>query len=201
MRPIPLTLAACLAPAAVFAQAICPAEEDLEKGIRFDVAGGEYETFQRTGDDIITSRYYFDAQSGLRSLLAKGMYLVETVDFEDGSLLTDTRTTYSYPLKPAEMPDVAAGLTWNTAAVTLGPDGLGQEAQTYSFGDERTIVIGACSFRMIPVTIRYPAQDSGDAGDVDTIHYLLDVGVGYLAAASGPDFNDTYDYIGVSLLP
>ncbi len=180
------------------AMAACPTAEDLTDGIRFDVVGGDWEVFKRLNSNAIEARYFFGAGSGVRNLLAQGLYLVEFADFEDNDILHSTRVTYSFPLSLGDMPVPQENGGWNTKAVAFSlEDGFYTETHVYTFGTERTKVFGACSYKMLPIEIRYPI-DGEDTGDVDVIHWLPELGIGYLAASKGEDYHDTYDYISIS---
>lgn len=182
------------------ALAVCPRATDLDHGIGFDIAGGEQEEFRRTGDHMIESRYYFDAESGARNLLAQGVYLVEVVDLEHDRPVPATRATYSYPLQPDQMPVPVPGARWDTGVVILSSEGISSETQVYTFGEMTRISFGDCTYDMMPIQIGYRAG-SESSEQVDLIHWLPELGISYLAGSVIDGQEDTYDYIAVYRLP
>ena len=156
-----------------------------------------YDAPATSSDTMVEARYHFDETDGLRNLLAKGLYLAEVIDFSGDTLDPATRLTYSYPMDFAEMPLPTPGGNWNTGATVLGSDGMNVENQVYSFGQFTTLTIGACSYQMMPIEIRYPVQEE-DTEAVDTLHWLPDLGLSYLAGSQQGQEVDRYDYVGIS---
>jgi hypothetical protein len=177
----------------------CPTAADLDTGIRFDLASDEWEVFTRTADGLVQADFHYGDGEGTRVVLAKGLYLLQIVDFDGQGQIADTRQNFSYPLRPAEMPDPQPQGGWSVTAAILGPDGLSEEAQVYRFGDWTQQTYGACSYEMMPITIDYPVTGD-DTVSRDFIHWLPELGLSYLAGFEDSEGRESYDYIGVRVL-
>ena len=188
-----LAPALLLAATASAAAAQCPTVTDMAAGVQFETSAGEHETFRQTNPTLVEALLDFGAGDASRTLLAKGIYLLEVVDIHDGVPQGDTRTTFSYPVGHAEMPDPAPGGTWSVTAATLHDGRIDSEAQDYSFGAIDSRDYGGCSYAMMEITIRYPNED--DPLRRDVLHYLPDLGLSYLAEYHDKDGSDVYDYI------
>jgi hypothetical protein len=178
------------------AHAACPTAADLDGGIRFDLASEEWEVFIRTGDGLVQADFFYDDGQGSRVLLAKGIYLLQVVDFEPSGLIPDTRQNFSYPLRPSEMPDPVPGGGWSVKAAVLGPEGLTEEVQVYSFGEIVPHTFGACTYDRMEITIEYPAEGE-ETVSRDFIHWLPELGVSFLAGYEDEQGREMYDYIAV----
>lgn len=181
------------------AYADCPTRADLATGIRFEVATGEWEVFRQISDAIIQATYFYEPGEATQVLLGQGVYILQIIERENDALVPSSRQTFSYPLQPADMPDPSDGGGWNVDAAVLSDEGLSREIQIYEFGAPQQQVFGECAFQMIPITYRYRLADT-DSFDTDTLHYLPELGISYLAASQGVDFNETYEYIAVQAL-
>jgi len=180
-----------LLPGAVLAQTVCPTADDLDSGIRFTLATGETEIFRRHESGLIEG--LFDVGSGevLRNLLGKGVYLLEASVLKDGVIDPASRLTYSYPLPPDSLPLPQPGGGWSVSVTLLEGTALSTEAQDYRFGAATVQGFGACSYAMIPITVRYPGVEGGQR---DVVHYLPDLGISYLAEYHDSETNDIYVY-------
>lgn len=180
------------------AQDACPTIDDLAGGIRFETATGEIETFRRYSDDIVESYYAYSPDEGVRSMLVRGLYLVEVMEMADGKMLPGSRTTYSFPMAADALPQPEPGTTWSVTLARLDSAGLASEQQDYVFGPAQTRTYGGCAYQMIPVEIAYP--DDPDPELRDILHYLPELGLSYVAAFKDSNGSDTYDYIGIERL-
>lgn len=192
-----LALSLCFVSGGAFA---CPTAQDLERGIRFDLASAEWEVFTRTSDGLVQSDFHYGDGAGTRLLLAKGLYLLQIVDFDAQGVLSDTRQSFSYPLRPSEMPDPQPGGGWSVKAAVLGPEGLTEEVQVYDFGEMSQQTYGACTYAMMPITITY-SVDGNQTMSTDFIHWLPELGLSFLAAFEDEQGLESYTYIGVRAVP
>ena len=183
---------------AAHAQTACPTSADMGNGIRFYIAGGESETFRQLPNSVVEAHYQLGPGETIRTLLARGIYLLEVIEFEDGKALFDTRTTYAFPLDPANMPDAKPGSGWTTTVAKLDVGELGKEVQAYQFGQIVTQTYGACSYQMMPIEIRYPEEDDSQRREV--LHFLPELGFSYLAEYHDQDGSDVYTYTNIEVL-
>lgn len=196
-------LAVILAASPALAQAQCPTAEDLTKGIRFEIEGGDRETYRSFASGVIAATYESSEPPASRVLLAQGVYLLELVDLAEGPVGPDSRvqpgsrTTYSYPMKAPDMPVPAPGGSWQVTAAMLSQGEIGSEKQHYGFGAMTRISFGACAYDMFPIEITYPGEDGGT---VDLLHYLPALGLSYLAASTYDGSTDRYNYIAIEAL-
>ncbi len=196
MRTLVLALA-LTAPAA--AVAACPTAADLETGIRFEVAGGEWEIFTTLPNGMIVSEYFLEPKVSSRTILAKGLYMVELVDLENGDFVPGTRSTFAFPVAPDQMPDPRDGGGWNLQVAVSDQDGLFAETQVYEFGTVQNQTYGACTYDMIPVNFWF-GEGEIDPELYDVMHYLPQLGIAYLAEAKGGEYADVFDYVGISVV-
>lgn len=188
-----LTISALSLP--VQAQSACPVGADMSKGVRFQISSGETETFQRLGNGLIQGFFEIDNGNAIRTLLGKGVYLLEIIDFEDGSAIMGSRTTYSFPSPPEDLPDPVAGGGWSVTVAKLDRGEFGSEAQVYSFGSTTRQTYGTCGYDMIPIEIRYP--DENDPKRRDILHYLPEFQLSYLAEYHDEEASDIYSYFNI----
>jgi hypothetical protein len=175
----------------------CPGGDALEHGIRFEIAGGETETFRRHGPHVVAATYAIAGGPVSQVLLAQGLYMIEAVDIQDGALVPPSRTTYTFEVEPGRMPRPVAGAVWHTrVTVSEGGDPM-VEPQRYSYGAETQVSFGPCTYVMTPVEIRYPqaAEDT-----VEFIHYLPELGLSYLARTTWERGEERYHYLGIEAL-
>lgn len=174
-------LVSCLLPcvAAAPVGADCPSAADLSTGIRVISATGESETFTTVAPDVVASVYDDGHGYANRVLMAQGVYLLELVDLENGDVVPETRLVYGHPQGPQAFPAPAPGTTYSATVTMREGSDVWPEAQGYVFGRPSRIAIGACGYDLIEVTVTY-----ADAEDtVETVHYLPELGVSYLAAS------------------
>ncbi|MBY5931769.1 hypothetical protein KUV51_02055 [Tateyamaria omphalii] len=177
----------------------CPTSADLDTGVRFELASGEWETFRRISDAVIEATFYYEPGEATQVSLSQGIYILSIIEVESNALVPSTRETFTYPLRPGEMPDPAGGGGWNVEATLLSSGGLDREVQSYTFGTSRRQGYGACFYEMIPITYRYRLEGEEETG-TDELHYLPELGISYLAASRGNDYDDRYDYVSIKAL-
>lgn len=181
--------------------AACPTGADLVGGIRLTDPDGVTETFREMQPGVVRGLYTLDDTTTIRNLLGQGVYLLEVVDLENGAPVPDTRSTYSFPIAPADMPRPTPNGGWTTKVATLIDGSLGSETQVYSFGALTTQTYGACSYNMIPITVSFPPDPSDYR---DTLHYLPALGFSYLAESAftenGERNVDRYSYVTIEAL-
>lgn len=193
MKPlIPLALILLAGPL----WAACPTIADLESGIRGTTDKGHTDTYSRLSADVIQADFSDGSGVDFRSLLGKGVYLLESIDVEKGVVDPETRTVYAFPVSPPGLPEPEPGGTYGVEVSYRFPgEDWDKERHSYSFGAEVTGTYGACSFRMIPVTTRFSGPDEA----VETLHYLPELGFAYLAqyawTEDGKREVDDYAYV------
>jgi hypothetical protein len=175
----------------------CPGPDALERGIRFEIAGGESESFRRQGPHILSATYAVEGDPVSRMLLAQGLYMLELIDIEDGAFVPPSRATYTYEVEPGRMPQPMAGATWSATVTVFEGGSVVTERQVFGFGGESQVSFGPCTYRMIPVEIRYPDAEDGT---VELVHYLPELGLSYLARSTWDRGEERYDYLGIEAL-
>lgn len=177
---------AALVPTLAFAE--CPTGADLATGIRVIDSDGATDTYKTNGENMVESQYRFEPGEGARSLLAQGVYMVLAQDIENGEITAGTRSTFTYPLAPGQMPVPEAGGQWVADVVTLDSDGMSTTTHQMNFGAETQFAIGACSYRMIPIEVRY------DEDDGELLYYLPELGFALLGGFGVGANRETYTY-------
>lgn len=195
-RPIHPFLALSLALATQAQSADCPTADALASGIRFGLSSGETETFRRLENGLVEAKFEAPDAYVSRALLGQGIYLLELVDLVDGQPDPATRATYSYPVDPSELPLPDPAGSWAAKVAVFEGGELETEHQAYSFGTETTAGFEGCSYTMIPIEIVY-----GSGSDRDTLHYLPELGLAYLAAATYDGSTDLFSYVSITALP
>ncbi|MEM7440767.1 MAG: hypothetical protein AAF393_14295 [Pseudomonadota bacterium] len=171
----------------------CPTKEDMKSGIRFDVDENEYEIFRTVSNHVIEAKFHLEDGTIFRNLLGQGIYLLEVVDIENDSPVPSSRSTYTFPLAPVDLPLPTPGATWKTGVAILAPDGFDAEEQIYTFGEWTETNFGACTYKSMPISITYATQEE-DLGTKDTLNWLPDLGISYLMATHDGSETTTYTY-------
>jgi len=176
----------------------CPTAADLDTGIRFTVEGGASEVFRRVQPQVLEAVFRFADGGAVHNLLAKGVYLLEYVDLEDGEPVPDSRATYRFPMTPGAMPDPVPEDEWQVSAVRLEAGQVATERQVYRFGARDSVRIGDCGYAMVPIAVTFPDDPDGLS---DILHYLPDLGLAYLARLEGGGAPpEIYTYTGIEVL-
>lgn len=191
----PIRISFLLLTLAGAARAACPTGADISAGIRFNTVDGEFETFRRLDNGLIQAYYGLDSHIGSRTLLARGIYLLEVVEMENGNADPTTRTTYSFPMPHDELPEPEPGVTWEVRAATYANGRIDSERQVYEFGTLSEKDYGGCRYAVQPITIFYPGENDPDRRDV--IHYLPEFGISYLAEFHDRETNAIYEYTSI----
>ncbi len=193
-----LGAALAMAPGMAIAQSDCPVRADLAGGIRFDIDGGDTETFTLVKPGLLRAIYSAagnDEGEVIEVLLAKGLYVVKLRDIADGKTVEGSLTILSFPLATSDLPDAVPGTTWNVSPAKRKDGDIRAERQEYAFGAPITKTYGACTYEVIPVDINYP-DETGPYRDL--VHYLPALGLSYLAGYTDNDGPVTFDYTGIS---
>ena len=176
------------------ALAECPTGADLSTGIR--VLGGDdtVETYQSQGPHIVRNDFYFEPGQGSQNLLARGVYLVQSIAIEDRVLDPKSRRTYTYPLTPEMMPDPTPGGQWVAPVAALEDGTLGTQVHSMQFGEQTSLTLGACTYRMVPIRVEYDS----DPGYVETLYHLPDLGFALFGASQDADGTvETYSFLSI----
>ncbi|MBE9639466.1 hypothetical protein [Salipiger mangrovisoli] len=190
MNLSPLVLAMTLVPGLANA-ASCPTSADLDTGIRLRGAEGASELFTRQGPALVRSVYEQDGVAVTRTLLGSGLYVLETLDLEDGAPVPETRTTFGFPMPPAAMPMPKPAGSWTVKVTVTEAGRLGTEVQSYRFGPETEITFGACTYDMIPIIQHY------DDETIDYVTWLPELGLSFLSGFSDTEGQERYDYFAI----
>ena len=203
MPRLPALLTALVLPLPLWA-ADCPTAADLTTGgIAFDIDQEDTEIFRQKRPGLIESHYHYagDTNSAARVLLARGLYVLELVDVNDGAPDPGTRSTYSFPVAPDQLrlPDLsdASGQGWSYTVAVNNIGEFGQEVQHYTPQPAIQKSYGDCTYDVIPVEIRYVDDP---AGDRDIVYYLPALGLSYLARTIYSDSDDSFDYHSIRTL-
>lgn len=172
--------------------ATCPTQADLDGGIRLTMVQGETEVLTRLDPLRANSVYQSEGGYETHALLARGLYVLQLVEFENGDLVAGSRSTHSYELEPQDMPLPVPGGQWVTKSASLDADGLTTAVEIYRFGAETRVTWGACGYTMIPVTISYPDDTS-----TDLLHWLPELGVSYLAGYTDDEGEAFFDVLAI----
>ncbi|MEC3861017.1 hypothetical protein VK792_06945 [Mesobacterium sp. TK19101] len=175
----------------------CPTVADMPQGVLFSIVGGDTDSYRSVAPGVVESIYTATDGFVVRSMLGQGTYLLELVDLLDGSPAMDTRTTYGFSMKPTEMPVPVPNGRWSAEVVILEAGELRNEIQSYSFGAKTVVTMGACSYDMIPIEIRYGPDNQTL---LDVLHYLPALELAYFAASSYDGTEDVYDYYKIERL-
>ncbi|RBW42014.1 hypothetical protein DS901_14845 [Loktanella sp. D2R18] len=186
----------CLAALAGPAWADCPVAADLAAGITFQMGPDVSETYQMlSADQVALTSTYSDGYVS-RALLGQGVYLLEFVEIDNGVPALDTRVDYVFSILPDEMPAPEPG------GVFLGRMTVSDSAGTYEdkvvarWGALEQRTYGDCTYDMIAGTL----ASSGDGYPYEEgIHYLPELGIGYLATYLDveTDEMDVYEVTGI----
>jgi hypothetical protein len=188
-------IATLLAPTLAIAD--CPTGDDLETGIKFQIEGGATETFQRLENGTTQANYRDGESEETRVLLAKGVYLLEYTPVIDGVASYGERTGYSYDMTPDEMPNPKPGITWNTKASLIESGLFTSEIQSYEFGQLTELTLGSCTYDMMTIDI---SLDNDGEITLETLHYLPELAIAYLAETTFNGETDTYVYFDIEAL-
>lgn len=191
-RMTPIAFAMVLSPLASFAQ--CPSIADLEKGILFKIDTNHSELFRTLPSGVTEAIYSENGQPLTRTMLAKGVYLLELVDLENGTPIADTRVTYSFPQSSADLPDAQPETQFLATAAVLEGGNIRSERQVYNTGPLSSVAIGDCSYEMFTITITYPDDNANNS---DVLYYLPALKIAYLAEATYDGNTDKYSYSGI----
>lgn len=187
-----LALSLALAPLGV--RADCPTAADLDQGIIFKSDVKYAELFRKLPSGIIETINSEDGKPTSRTLIAKGVYLLELIELENTNPLPSTRTTYAFPDAAADLPDPQPNQTFETTVAVWDRGEIRSEQQIYTSGALTSVTLGDCTYEMFPVTVTYV---DGDRSDKDMLHYLPALKVAYLAATTYDNSTDTYDYFSI----
>lgn len=166
----------------------CPTGADLATGIRVIDSDDASDTYTAQSEHLVESQYRYEPGDGARSILAQGIYMVLAQDIEDDRIVAGSRSTYTYPLTPGNMPTPEPGGVWTADVVTLDRDGISTTSHHMEFGAETQLAIGVCSYRMIPIEVRY------DEDDGELLYYLPDLGFALLGGFGVGATRETYRY-------
>jgi hypothetical protein len=102
--------------------------------------------------------------------------VVEQFDTKNGDIVSGSRSTHAYPLKPAAAPTPVADGRWDTEVITLDAEGTHTKRESHIFGPSTQVTLGGCSYEMMPVIGIYHDDD----GYEETLYYLPELGFAYL---------------------
>lgn len=163
---------------------VCADAGDLITGIVMRYASGGVDTFRRDVRDpaVVGLEAEF---GGARIGLAR-----KAQGYIDLSVLgpNGESVVYDYGILPAEMPKPVSGTEWEVVATITTPQGAATERQTYHFGEEGSLTIRDCTWRILPVTMRF-------ADHQEAFYWFPDIGI------SAPQGEDIHDITPLALAP
>ncbi|MCR8723966.1 hypothetical protein [Frigidibacter sp. ROC022] len=197
MRLFPALLALCAASAVHAAD--CPTAADLAGGIRLYDGPDVSETFRQEQPGLISSVY---SENGVmtRSLLLRGIYMVEIIEMdESGALVPSTRITFSFSDPPGGLPDPVPGGGWEGRMTTLDGGEIYVEPFVVRFGPETPLDFDGCRYRGVPVTISYPDRDPPY---FEELTWMPELGFSYLTGSAATDGSTVrFNYERIEALP
>ncbi|UYV35889.1 hypothetical protein N4R57_12575 [Rhodobacteraceae bacterium D3-12] len=189
-----LAVSAALAPLGAWAE--CPTATDLEKGIVFKSDVKYAELFRILPSGMIQTINSANGKATSRTLIAKGVYLLELIDLENNKPIPSTRTTYAFPGAPADLPDPKPNAKFELTVAVWDRGDIRKEQQIYAGGALNSVTIGACTYDMFPINVTYI---DGYNTDKHLLHYLPALKVAYLAATTYDNSTDTYNYFSIEV--
>lgn len=181
------------------ALAVCPVPGDRATGIRATLSDGSYEDYRDLRPGLVELIGNYADGYVARNLLGQGIYVVELSDLEDGKIVPDTRTTYTYPVDLTALPIPEPGTRWVGETGGRDYDGFFAETQSHSWGALTRATYGTCSYDLLVGRFDY----SGDGYSYkEEIHYLPELGIGLLAsyADDSEDGPEVYTYVSIEKL-
>ena len=188
-----LLLCALTGPA--MAQGDCPVAADLATGIRFGIENDETEVFTRISPTRLRSVYSTAPGSGSEVILARGLYVLQVRSFDNWKPDAESMISHVFPMPDAELPLPVPGTTWEVIPTKTDGGDTTKDRQLYTHGQSFSKTYGTCAYDVIPVTIRYPDLP----GDYhETVHYLPELGLSYLAAFTDADGRVDINYLTIA---
>lgn len=161
------------------AAAECATSADLTGlGIALTYESGGVEIQRHANEVTNTSTWTQEGETDAPVLLARGVYFVKGAPIESFLSEFEYRPIGGY----AALPVPEAGLT--RSVETMFWDGYGFSAERWeiSIGDETNMTFGACTYRMLPVSIDYYQGEEKISEEIDL--YFPDLGVGAFIAVT-----------------
>jgi hypothetical protein len=187
----------CLAALASPAWADCPVADDLTTGITLQMGPDVSETYTLlpTGEVELISTYSDGYVS--RALLGQGVYLLEFADLEGGEIVADTRAVYAINVPTADLPIPEPDAIFRGRMTVTDSAGSYEDKLLAQWGAQEQMDLGGCAYDVISGLL----FSSGDGDPYqEGIHYIPDLGFGYLATYFGADMDvpDTYSVSAIS---
>ncbi|WP_296420313.1 hypothetical protein [Pseudooctadecabacter sp.] len=187
----------CAALAASPVLADCPTGADLESGIVFTTDTGETDTYTSRPNGIVQIDALSPENVTYRTLLGKGIHVLQLSDLENGQVLSDSIVSTSYPMAAAELPVPEPGTRWRVDTMINAYGDIYPETQTQTYGQMTAYTVGDCTFDAIPAKFRY--ESDGFTINEDII-YLPDLGLSLLVAYEDTDApREDYAYVAVTV--
>lgn len=147
----------------------CPVAADLATGVRVTETDGTVNLFTAIGDGVVQNDGTAGGGYTYRNVLAQGTHLVELGDTEQGDYIPDTLRRISYPQTRENMPIPQANSRSEYPTSITSASGSYSEHQTQTWGTLTTLVIGDCTYDMIPGKLVYT---NSDYTVFEGLHYL-----------------------------
>ncbi len=186
--------------AATPAVAKCPVKDDLFAGgieVRWD--DDTVEVYRDIGGGLVQTESVYGDGYVSRLKLAKGVYVAELVDLNDGVLDLDSVVMYRYPMAAEDMPLPEANGQWRVHTTYTDTYESYKETQTHIWGAEQTVTYGDCTYAVIPGRLEYRSDHyNHDEG----IHYVSELGIGLLTSYKDDEYPepDIYTVTGIRAL-
>lgn len=193
-------IAATLLLLPVAAVADCPVAADLETGIEIRYADDSSEIYNRLGDEVVMVSEG-GADPTWRNLLARGVFVLQLASLEEGRVdpAYTTNITYPVPLADLSLPVPGGTAIYHTVTNEANFATISTETQTHSYGEAGSLVIGDCSYGMIPMDVTYSGAGDWATTYIEEIGYLPDLGIGVLLSfrEEGDDELDTFEPVSI----
>ncbi|WP_208353529.1 hypothetical protein [Pseudaestuariivita rosea] len=193
MRRFVICAAACLCPLGLAAECVT-GDMVNDKGIiaRFD--DGAVETHVRHDDQMIA--VITEGDGTWRTMLAKGIYLIEVIDVINGNPDPSSRFLVNFDTAVQDLPLPTDQETFEVVATSSYPGDVPvSETHNYSFGPAETLQVGDCSYQSIPITMRYMSDVESS---IEIVDYLPELGTSFLRFEQYDD-QERYTYRLLSL--
>ncbi|NDU99979.1 hypothetical protein [Pseudoroseicyclus tamaricis] len=190
-----LTILALITAGPAFAE--CPVPADMETGIRVEYSDGLVEMFRASGPGVVESIGVDYDEPIYWMEMAQGLYVTDYAEVWGDFIDLPNATRHDYGAPAAELPVPEPAGRWDARPDLLYPDEAPVSVtQSYVFGPEEAISVGACRFDALEVTTAYQSDDNY----IEGVTYLSDFGFGWLAWMD--DETDGYStYSAVSIAP
>lgn len=154
----------------------CPNGTDLKTGIRVVYEPEtEFEVFQSLNPHLVQSDLTSEDGSVWRAILVHGTYMISNEELRNGAPVVGARETYTYPVKPDQMPVPKPGTSWDVTISESTSNGLSKRRLDYRYEDMQQTTIGGSTYDMIEVSVPF------EPGMRSVLNYFPELGFAIVA--------------------